>query len=52
MLENHFQVVRKSPNMFSTTCDQISLLGDLNVGIQDNRIKDFCDSYGLHSLFK
>ena len=36
----------------TTTYDHIVILGDLNVGIEDNRMKYFCNSYGLQSLVK
>lgn len=40
------------PQYMTATYDQIVLLDDLNVGTEDNRIKDFCNSYGLQSLIK
>ena len=40
------------PQYMTATYDQIVLLDDLNVGTEDNRIKDFCNSYGLQSLSK
>ena len=33
-------------------CALIVLFWDFNVAFKDNRIKDFCDSYGIHGLTK
>ena len=52
LIENHLQAVSKPLDIFSKTYDQIVLLGDFNVEIEENHMKDFCDSYGLHSLIK
>ena len=57
LIENHLQGVCKNHWMFlpqhmTTTYDEIFLLGDLNIGTKDNRIKHFCNSYRIQSLIK
>ena len=38
--------------MYSSTYDKIVILGDFNVGPEDNHIKIFCENYNLKGLIK
>ena len=39
-------------DLHSTTYENILILGNFNVGIEDQHMKSFCDNYNLTSLIK
>ena len=42
----------KSLDLFSSNFERIILLGDFNVEVDENRMKSFCEIYGLKNLIK
>ena len=49
---NHLDALSTYLNLQSTTYEKILILGDFNVGIEEQHIKAFCDNYNLTSLIK
>ena len=39
-------------DLHSTTYENILILGNFNVGIEDQHMRSFCDNYNLTSLIK
>ena len=48
----HLDSLSKSLDLFSTNFERIILLGDFNVGVEENHMKSFCEIYGLQNLIK
>ena len=48
----HLDRLSKSPDVFSLNYDKLLLLGDFNVGVDENHMKSFCENYDLKSLIK
>ena len=46
----HLSALRKSLDLYSTQYENFVTLGDFNVEVDDNCMKDFCKSYNLKSL--
>ena len=51
-ITNHLEHLRRSLDLHSANCDNLSLMGDFNVNTSKLNMKDFCDSYGFKSLIK
>ena len=51
-IKNHFEIISKALDAFSTKCENIILLGDFNICLDDENIRNFCNSYNLNSLIK
>ena len=41
----HLSALRKSLDLYSTQYENFVILGDLNVEVDNNDMKDFCKSY-------
>ena len=52
MTGNHLDALRRYLDLHSTTYEKILILGDFNVGIEEQHMKAFCDNYNLTSLVK
>ena len=48
----HLDRLSKSLDVFSSNYDKLLLLGDFNVGVDENHMKSFCENYDLKSLIK
>ena len=48
----HLDSLSKSLDLFSSNFERIILLGDFNVEVDENRMKSFCEIYGLKNLIK
>ena len=48
----HLDSLNKSLDLFSSNFERIILLGDFNVEVDENRMKFFCEIYGLKNLIK
>ena len=51
-IKNHLEIVSKALDAFSTKYENIILLGDFNVCVDDETMRNFCNSYSLNSLIK
>ena len=51
-IKNHLEIISKTLNTFSTKCKNIILLSDFNVCVNDETMRNFCNSYSLNSLIK
>ena len=51
-LKNHLKIISKALDAFSTKYENIILLGDFNVCVDDETMRNFCNSYNLSSLIK
>ena len=49
---NHLDALSTYLNLHSTKYEKIVILGDFNVGTDEQHIKAFCDNYNLTSLIK
>ena len=49
---NHFKALSDFLGSHSSTYKKVLILGDINVEVDDQNIKTFCDSYSLTSLIK
>ena len=52
MIGYHLQLLSENLDIYSSTYDKFTILGDFNVVIRDLQSKSFCDSYSLKSLAK
>ena len=52
MIGNHLDALSTYLDLHSTTYEQILILGDFNVGIEEQHMKAFCDKYNRTSLIK
>ena len=52
MICNHLDALSKHLDLYSTTYENILILGDFNVGIEEQHLKDFRDNCNLTSLIK
>ena len=52
MICNHLDALSTYVDLHSTTYEKILILGDFNVGIEEQYMKAFCDNYNLRSLIK
>ena len=52
MICNHLDAMSTYLDLHSTTYEKVLILGDFNVGIEEQRMKAFCDKYSLLSLIK
>ena len=51
-IKNHLELISRTLDIFTTKYENILLLGDFNACADDETMKSFCSSYGLHSLIK
>ena len=51
-ISNTLLAISDSLNLYSSTYNKIVILGDFNLGTEDNHIKIFCGSYNLKGLIK
>ena len=52
MIFNRLDALSTYLDLHSTTYEKILILGDFNVGIEEQHMKAFCDNYNLISLIK
>ena len=52
MICNHLDALSTYLDLHSTTYQKMLILGDFNVGIEEQYMKAFCDNYNLTSLIK
>ena len=52
MICNHLDALSTYLDLHSTTYEKNLILGDFNVGIEEQHMKAFCDNYNLTSLIK
>ena len=52
MIGNHLDALSTYLDLHSTTYEKCLILGDFNVGIEEQHMKAFCDNYNLTSLIK
>ena len=52
MICNHLDALSTYVDLHSTTYQKMLILGDFNVGIEEQYMKAFCDNYNLTSLIK
>ena len=51
-IKYHLEIISKALDAFSTKYKNIILLGDFNVCVDDETMRNFCNSYNLKSLIK
>ena len=51
-IKNHFEIISRTLDTFTTKYENIFLLGDFNACADNESVKNFCRSYDLHSLVK
>ena len=52
MICNHLDASSTYLDLHSKTYEKILILGDFNVGIDEQHMKDLCDNYNLTSIIK
>ena len=52
MIGNHLRALSEKLDIYSTSYDNFIILGDFNIEMEEQEIKDFCDKYSLKSLIK
>ena len=52
MLGNHLRALSEKLDIYSTSHDNFISLGDFNIEMEEQQIKDFCDNYSLKSLIR
>ena len=52
MISNHFRALSEKLDIYSTGYDNFIILGDFNIEMEEQQIKNFCDNYGLKSLIR
>ena len=51
-IKNHLEIISKALDAFSTKCENIILLGNFNVCVDGETMRNFCNFYSLNSLIK
>ena len=51
-IKNHLEIVNKALDSFTTKYENIILLGDFNVCVDDETMRNFCNCYSLNSHIK
>ena len=49
---NHLCALSEKLDIYSTSYDNFIILGDFNIEMEKQQIKDFCDNYSLKSLIR
>ena len=52
MIGNHLRALSEKLDIYSTSYDSFIILGDFNVEMEKQQIKEFCDNYSLKSLIR
>ena len=52
MIGNHLRAISEKLDIYSTSYGNFIILGDFNIEMEEEQIKDFCDNYGLKSLIR
>ena len=52
MIGNHLRALSEKLDIYSTSYDNFISLGDFNIEMEEQQIKDFCDNYSLKSLIR
>ena len=52
MIGNHLRALSEKLDIYSTSYDNFIILGDFNIEMEKQQIKDFCDNYSLKSLIR
>ena len=52
LISNHLKEIGKNLDNYSSTYDNFSLLGDLNLELTESAVKDFCEIYSCKNLIK
>ena len=52
MIGNHLRALNEKLDIYSTSYDNFIILGDFNIEMEKQEIKDFCDKYSLKSFIK
>ena len=52
MIKSHLDALSKYADLHSSSCERILILGDFNVGTEEQYIKSFCKNYDFTSLIK
>ena len=50
MMENHLHALSEKLDIYCTSYGNFLILGDLNIEMEEQQSKDFCDNYSLKSL--
>ena len=51
-IKHHLEIISRPLDAFSTKYENVLLLGDFNICVDDEAMKNFCSSYCLNSLIK
>ena len=49
-ISNHLAELSKNTDLYLTKYDHLLFLGDLNAGVEDSSVKNFCSSYNFTSM--
>ena len=52
MISNHLVILEKFVDLHSSKYEKVLILGDFNVGLNEQHIQSFCETYNLKSLIK
>ena len=52
MIGHHLRALSGKLDIYSTSCGNFIILGDFNIEVEEQQIKDFCDDYSLKSLIR
>ena len=51
-IENHLETLSKNLASYSSSYENLIIIGDYNVSVEETSISGFCDTFGLKSLIK
>ena len=51
-IENHLETLSKNLALYSSSYENLIIIGDFNVCVEDMSMSGFCDTFGLKSLIK
>ena len=52
MIGNLLRALSEKLDIYSTNYDNFIILGDFDIEMKEQQIKDFCDNYSLNSLIR
>ena len=52
MIGNHLRALSEKLDIYAASYDNFIILGDFNIEVEEQQIKDFCDNYSLKSLIR
>ena len=51
-ISSHLESLSQNLDLYTSKFENILVIGDVNISVEDNNMKNFCQSYNLKSLIK